>query len=298
MSVDEKELVILLADISGYTQFMLENQTAAIHGQLCINALIESILQEVDIPLQLQEIEGDAVFLYAVHPGGSRAWEEVLDEVALKLGRFFESFVAAMGVASESTPCSCAICRNADKLRLKLVVHHGRAMFHGIAGRAQISGPDVILAHRLLKNSVESEEYLLLTDAAYRALGSRLPGDFEPHLERCEGFDDVATHVHFFTEGFDAIRDKLYELPEDEIRARARAYVKWVSGSAPKATIDQLRNPIRDFGAGARAMALVRLLTWLPAWFIRHFFGTPRRLIVRGHRRTEWNVPKSLRAES
>ena len=39
------------------------------HGQICINVLIEAILEQVDVPLTLQEIEGDAVFLYAAHRG-------------------------------------------------------------------------------------------------------------------------------------------------------------------------------------------------------------------------------------
>ncbi len=298
MSFEEKELVIILADISGYTHFMLENQTSAVHGQLCINSLIEAILEQVDIPLQLQEIEGDAVFLYAAHPGDDRAWREVLDEVSTRLGGFFESFVNAMAVASESTPCSCAICRNADKLRLKIIVHAGQAVFHGIAGRAQVSGPDVILAHRLLKNSLESEEYLLLTDAAYAAIGARLPGPFQPHTESFEGFDNVKAHVHFFSEGFDGARERLYELPEEEIRAQVRSYVRWVAGAGGKATLDQLRHPIKDFGAGPRAFMLLKLVAWAPAWFLLSLFRIPSQVVARGRRRTEWAVPKALRTQA
>ena len=37
-----QRLVIIIADISGYTQFMVENQLAAVHGQLCITFLIGS----------------------------------------------------------------------------------------------------------------------------------------------------------------------------------------------------------------------------------------------------------------
>jgi hypothetical protein len=48
--MDQKPLVIILADISGYTRFMLETQTSAVHGQLVINGLIEALLEQVDIP--------------------------------------------------------------------------------------------------------------------------------------------------------------------------------------------------------------------------------------------------------
>ena len=50
MEPQEKQLVIILADISGYTRFMIENQLSAIHGQIFITTLIEALLREVDIP--------------------------------------------------------------------------------------------------------------------------------------------------------------------------------------------------------------------------------------------------------
>ena len=89
----QDRLVIILADISGYTRFMLENRTSAVHGQLCINSLIEAILEQVDIPLTLQEIEGDAVFLYARDPGSEAAWQVMLEEVSQKLVNFFDTFI-------------------------------------------------------------------------------------------------------------------------------------------------------------------------------------------------------------
>lgn len=70
--MEQKKLIIVLADISGYTQFMLDNLTSAVHGQMVINSLIESLIEQVDIPLVLQEIEGDAVFLYAADANGDR----------------------------------------------------------------------------------------------------------------------------------------------------------------------------------------------------------------------------------
>jgi class 3 adenylate cyclase len=174
MELREQRLVILLADISGYTRFMVQNQLSAIHGQLSINMLIEALLREVDIPLQLQEIEGDAVFLYATDPGDDRAWQAVLAEVRMKLIRFFDVFVESVVTLQESTVCKCAICANADELSLKMVVHTGRAVFHSVGGRQQVSGADVILAHRLLKNSVPGHEYLLMSGPAYRDLGAQM----------------------------------------------------------------------------------------------------------------------------
>jgi hypothetical protein len=176
----EQPLVIILADISGYTRFMLENQTSAVHGQQCITFLIETLLREVDIPLRLQEIEGDAVFLYAAREGDEAAWRAALAEVRAKLPRFFAAFLDGMRLAAEATPCGCAVCRDSGRLKLKLVVHSGHAVFHTTGGRALVSGADVILAHRLLKNSVGGDEYLLMTEPAYDDLGREMDGAFIP----------------------------------------------------------------------------------------------------------------------
>ena len=74
MEAIEKRVVIVLADISGYTKFMVENQMSAVHGQQFITFLIETLIREIDIPLRLQEIEGDALFLYAEDPGSEKEW--------------------------------------------------------------------------------------------------------------------------------------------------------------------------------------------------------------------------------
>ena len=60
MEPREQQLVMILADISGYTKFMVANQLAAVHGQQCITFLIETIIRQVDIPLHLQILRATA----------------------------------------------------------------------------------------------------------------------------------------------------------------------------------------------------------------------------------------------
>lgn len=284
----EQKVVIILADISGYTRFMLENRTSAVHGQLCINSLIESILEQVDIPLTLQEIEGDAVFLYAADSGSAESWQATLEEVSRKLAGFFEAFIARAGLTIESTPCGCAICRNSDQLGLKIVVHAGEAVFHEVAGRPQVSGPDVILAHRFLKNSIESHEYLLLTEPAYQLLGVHLPGRFEEHAETYEGFGRVPARVRFLEEDFLAARDAVYRMSEPALRAAVDSYVGWIGQSLWPAALQQIRRPIREFGLFDKAMMLWEGLVEFR--LVRRMIqrSIPPAQLARGKRRTEW----------
>ena len=264
---------------------MIENQLAAVHGQLCITFLIETILREVDIPLQLQEIEADAVFLYASHPGDEAAWLDVLAQVRTKLVRFFDAFIESMMTAGEATPCKCAICRNAQDLRLKVIVHCGRAVFHTIRGLPQVSGSDVILAHRLLKNSVPSNEYLLMSDAAYRDLGREMDGQFMEHTEVCDGFGLVKTYVQLMGEAVERSRDALYALPPKALASRALGFVIWDFVRQPRALLEQMRHPVARVGWWRRAGFALAFTLVLPVSFFLYLFTVPRRLLSRRAKR-------------
>jgi hypothetical protein len=281
MDAHERQLVVILADISGYTRFMLENQTAAVHGQLCITALIETMLREVDIPLQLQEIEGDALFLYAAHPGDEAGWQDVLAQVRSKLPRFFEVFFAGLVPAAEATPCGCSICRNLGELRLKVIVHVGRAVFHEIAGRPQISGPDVILAHRLLKNSLPDRQYLLLTEPAYRELGREMGAAFEAGAESYEGFGSVKTWVQHLGGVVERQRDAFYELPPAAFAARVRDYARIAGLGQFRALAEQVRRPAVPVGWLRRSGFLLWMALASPFMLAYIVWVQPTRLRAR-----------------
>jgi hypothetical protein len=276
----EKRLVIILADISGYTRFMVENQLSAIHGQIFITTLIEALLREVDIPLQLQEIEGDAVFLYAAHPGSDHEWKEVLAQVRRKLVRFFDVFIEGMVAAAESTPCKCAICSNAHELSLKIVVHIGQAVFHMIGNRPQVSGPDVILAHRLLKNSVPSNEYLLMSAAAYGELGRDMSLQFVGGKERYDEFGSVETHYHLMGEAVESARESLYAMDTAALASRAREYAVWASLGQIPALIVQVRRPSSDSSWLRRVIFSLWLVLLTPVALVVGLITIPRKLVT------------------
>jgi Protein of unknown function (DUF2652) len=293
--MEQKELVIILADISGYTRFMIENQTSAVHGQMVITGLIESIIAQVDIPLTLQEIEGDAVFLYAARAGAHEsesAWRATVAEVSRKLERFFHAFIARAAVMMEATPCPCAICRNSDQLGLKIIVHAGTAVFHSIAGRPQVSGPDVILAHRLLKNSVPGNEYLLLSEAAFAAMGAHLDGEFVRMRETYDGFGAVDVRARLMDDELLAAREALYKLPETQLETALDAYTNVAnSKDVVRAAIAQLRDPVRTF-TWTEKLGMVMMAAISPLFLFFHARrAVPAAVRARGHARTEWGPP-------
>jgi class 3 adenylate cyclase len=196
MSRGGTEFLFALCDISGYTRFMTEHREALFHSYVIISQLMRAVVQEAKAPLRVMKLEGDAAFLYAPQVGGPEARQETARAALSRLHQTFSAFAAKRQELLESNICACQTCTNVDQLRLKVIVHSGAAVFHRIGRHSDLSGPDVILAHRLLKNSVEADEYLLLTEAAQRDLGPPTDGSFSRSEEQYEGFGAVKTFVY------------------------------------------------------------------------------------------------------
>jgi hypothetical protein len=81
---------------------------------------------------------------------------------------------------------------------LKFVFHHGEYVSQRIVGREELAGPDVIVAHRLLKNHVRDliglRPYALLTDAGLVALD--VPeNEMVAAKESYDGLPPIPVHV-------------------------------------------------------------------------------------------------------
>lgn len=169
--VDVPEPVLLIiADISGYTRYMTANAKTLAHSQTIITELVKAIIKAVELPLEVAKLEGDAVFLFCRKQNGARPWLETKRVIGEKLLTFFRMFSEKVGELSQSTTCTCNACTHIDKLRLKVIVHSGEALFHHVFSFLELAGVDVIVVHRLLKNSITADQYLLLTEAAQHDL--------------------------------------------------------------------------------------------------------------------------------
>ena len=128
--------------------------------------LLSEVIRQLAPPLEIQEVEGDAVF--ALGPDRAVA-PDTLPDV---LTRAYAAFRERQREMQASETCTCNACRNVWRLDLKIVAHHGRFLRQLVGGRSQVAGADVILAHRLLKNRLgRAPAYLLMTEAALRWMG-------------------------------------------------------------------------------------------------------------------------------
>lgn len=157
---------LLLADLSGYTAYVANSEPE--HAPVVAGDFIEQVVGRLRGRFRLAKLEGDAAFMSAPATGidGSLLLDAV-DAAYFAFRRRMESI-------SQATTCGCNACRRMPQLDLKFVVHVGDVLRQRIAGRDELAGRDVIIAHRLLKGSgpgrAGATSYLLLTDAAVQAL--------------------------------------------------------------------------------------------------------------------------------
>jgi len=188
---------VVLADISGYTQFMRLHRMSVIHAEQIITDLLESVIEAARYPLILNKLEGDAALFYSPIANPEEAAES--GHVVLRQVReFFEAFnLREKRLVSACALCVCEACGNAGNLRLKVIIHTGTIVLKHIRQHEEIAGEDVILVHRLLKNSVPGAEYLMLTDAFFQVASPSVEFPTSTRVERHESGDVVRIHVHY-----------------------------------------------------------------------------------------------------
>ena len=150
-----QQATILIPDISGYTHFLTKTELS--HSTHIINELLQVIADSIQPKFTLAEIEGDALLTYSPRRIPQSEIEQLVTET-------YKNFHHFLRVIERDSVCQCGACNMVGQLTLKFVVHYGSFEEVRITQFTKLSGPDMIIAHRLMRNSVDSDEYLLLTD--------------------------------------------------------------------------------------------------------------------------------------
>jgi len=181
---------LVLADISGYTAFLTGTELE--HAQAIIHELTTLIRERLAPPLRFIKLEGDAVFCYAdeaAFPDGERL-VELLEACYFDFSNRLENMV-------RGTTCRCNACASMGSLGLKFITHFGTYIVQPSGGVDDLAGPDVILVHRLLKNSITEslgvQAYAFFTDACLQ----HMPASFAlpRHAETYDSFGETAGGV-------------------------------------------------------------------------------------------------------
>jgi hypothetical protein len=165
---DTHEGYLLIADITGYTQYLSESELE--HAQQTLTALLEMLVENTRPPLIISRLEGDAVISYGLKESffQSQTLLEKIEDTYVAFRKTIERLVL-------NNTCRCNACANIANLDLKFFIHYGTFGIQHISDHAELVGSDVNLVHRLLKNSVTEKTgvraYTLYTEAAIGRFG-------------------------------------------------------------------------------------------------------------------------------
>ena len=148
---------LIIADISGYTSYLAGVELD--HAQDILADLMNTVVKGLRPSFKLAKLEGDAAFSYALT-------NEVDGSMLLDTAETcYFAFRNRLLSIRQATTCKCSACSLIPALNLKIVAHHGQVGTQKIAGRSELVGSEVIVIHRLLKNSISEPAYLFITDS-------------------------------------------------------------------------------------------------------------------------------------
>lgn len=195
---------LLLADISGYTAFFkavekahaadMRAGTFVPEAYPLLTSLLDEIAERMSSQFVISKLEGDAVFAFAsaeeLRLRGSAVMPWLTD--------CYSAYRGQLNEANDLMLCTCDACSMIGGLELKFVVHHGEYVVQLIRGNPELLGPEVTIAHLLLKNHVADligrSPYALLTESACTQL--QIPvEDALPITERYEHYPAVQAYV-------------------------------------------------------------------------------------------------------
>ena len=118
------------------------------HAHDILADLIDTVVGSLRPTFRLAKLEGDAAFSYVI--------TETIDGSALMdtVERTYFAFRRRLRDIGQASVCDCKACVRMPALDLKLLAHHGTILRQRMAGREELVGSPVIVAHRLLKNAV------------------------------------------------------------------------------------------------------------------------------------------------
>lgn len=150
--------LICIPDISGFTQFMSETDFEL--SSKVIPTLLNNIIYSNEIGLKVSEIEGDAVLFFK--QGRLPPFSALIDQCRYFYTEFYKQLENLRKKYADNKDASVI----PEILGLKIILHFGTEVAPTQVGsRIKLFGEDLIVAHRLLKNEIPLDEYILISEA-------------------------------------------------------------------------------------------------------------------------------------
>ncbi len=238
MAEGTTQSILLMSDISGYSEFVRRHTRSADHAREITVRLLKAIVSASGPPLSVAELEGDAVFFYAL--GSEVELLEFAEQVKDRIPRLFRAFARELKILSSGPSCSCHACSCIAALRLKQEVHVGEVAAEKIGRFEKLFGLAVIFVHRMLKNTVPANEYLMLSELAFSNFDDFFGLEPERRMVELEGIGEHEMIV-FSAEQLASLQDEL-EKTEGPIPDPSLSQIlRWKLGLLVRTLLDMVR---------------------------------------------------------
>lgn len=181
--------LFFIPDIGGFTRFV--NETEIRHSQHIIAELLEVIIQATDKTFEVSEIEGDAVLFFRPEE------KPVLIDLENLAHTIFNRFNQHLKYYQRDRVCHCGACSSVSNLSLKFIFHYGLLSTLAVGERIKLSGRDVIVAHRFLKNSLSIRDYILISSELAQK-STTGPEELQDYVLGHEQFDGLGVLSYYF----------------------------------------------------------------------------------------------------
>lgn len=167
--------IIFIVDISGYSNFI--QKIDVLNGVQIVTSLFKTIIKQNKLSFTISEIEGDAILFYKL--GQPFPLHFLLSE----FNDMLEEFMERIKTLRKSFPA-------VTDLSLKAVVHYGRIEEYKIENFKKLYGKALVDAHRLLKNNIPTDTYLMITNEYLQVLsGTSYTSDLRQGFHGCQLYD-------------------------------------------------------------------------------------------------------------
>ena len=189
-----RRALLLIADIGGYTEYMQFHRSVLGHAEAATRRMLGRVVGAAR-GFDLIEVEGDAAFLSRDVEGLDGP--DTLSAVTRAVVDMHRAFHVERRYV-ELNLCPCGSCTRTSDLTLKFVAHVGDVATQTIRRRKKLVGVDVIHVHRLLKNSIDVPEYLLVSGDLHRS-GGRVATELAMR-ERPQDLEGIGPVQTFFVD--------------------------------------------------------------------------------------------------
>jgi hypothetical protein len=227
----EHDTFVVIPDISGYTRFMQLTRFAAGHAQFVVMQLLDVIINAARPLLLPTRVEGDSVMLYAVSDRDDLTEGASGPSVAAAVHDMVTAFYRKRAELLAGNLCPCDACKHIAELELKVVVHRGDVLRYRLRGMEDLSGMAVIEAHRLLKNSVGRNRYVLVSEAAAEDIRLFWKLAPEKHRERYDGIGEVLCDLYSLEEETEQVSD-IAKSPVHDMAGKLASNMQAITGTA------------------------------------------------------------------